>query len=95
MTDLTLPEGLGSGADWGATLQKIAAYGAGRLFDAQAVSKIYKSTSNQAPYMMDDFGNLYTAGQPNPSAMQSQNSGTFPLIFLVIGGAFLFLMIRD
>lgn len=94
MTDLTLPGGLGAGADWSETLQKIVSYGAGRIFDANAVSKIYKSTS-YTPYMMDDMGNLYTAGQPNPAAMQSQNSGTFPMIFLVIGGAFLLLLLKD
>lgn len=95
MTDVSIPEGLGAGTDWSSTLQKIVAYGAGRVFDANAVSKIYKSTSNQAPYMMDDYGNLYVAGQPNQAIAQGQNSGTFPLIFLVLGGAFLFLILKD
>lgn len=95
MNDLTMPTALGAGTDWSTTLQNIVAYGAGRMFDAQAVSKIYKSTSNQTPYMMDSQGNLFIAGQPNQAAIQGQNSGTFPLIFLVIGGAFLFLALRD
>jgi hypothetical protein len=89
--NLTMPVGLEAGTSWEQTFQKIAAYGAGRLFDSYAVEKLYKASSN-TPYMMDDWGNLFTAGQPNPYA-QNNNSGTFPMIFLLIGGAFLFLML--
>ncbi|MGP1718171.1 MAG: hypothetical protein ACTS9Y_13405 [Methylophilus sp.] len=91
MTDLTLPGGLGAGTDWNDTLQKIVAYGAGRFADTYAVDKLYQA-SNNTPLMMDQWGNVFPQGQLN-SAYQTQQSGTFPMIFLMIGGAFLFLML--
>lgn len=91
MTDFTLPGGLGSGTDWNDTLQKIVAYSFGRVADTYAVEKLYKASSSQ-PLMMDQFGNVFAQGQPS---YQTQNSGTFPMVFLLIGGAFLFLLIKD
>lgn len=94
MTDaINLPVGLDAGTDWSATLQKIAAYGAGRLFDSQAVKKIYESSPT--PVNMDDEGNFYTTGQKK--ALTSVNSAPLgvPLLFWLVGGVAVFLLMKD
>lgn len=94
MTDATLnmPNALGAGTDWSSTLQNIVAYGAGRIFDANAVSKIYKSTGT--PQMMDPFGNVYTAGQPN---LNNTQNGTLPMSWLILAGGLVlaFVLLKD
>lgn len=94
--DVNLPAGNTAGTDWSSTLQNIVAYGAGRFFDSQAVSKIYKSTGT--PMLQDTDGTLYPAGTPAPSVMranQTADLGGIPLIFWLIGGVGLFFVLKD
>lgn len=87
MNEVTLNTGLPAGNDWSRTLQNIVAYGAGRLFDAEAVRKIQQSSP--VNYTMDEWGNVFPAGTPAPQRAASIPGAPLgvPLVVWLLGGA--------
>lgn len=91
---VTLPAPLGAGTDWNATLQSIAAYGAGRYFDSKAVENIYNS--NPTPVNTDAFNNFFQAGTKAPNGEVNNAPLGIPLIVWLIGGGLAaFFVLKD
>lgn len=88
---ITLPSALPAGQDWNDTLQKIVAYGSGRLFDSLAVERIYKSNPTPINSLGDD---VYTAGQTAVKTVGQTLGGINPL-FLIAGLVIIVFALKD